>query len=368
MFVGVIGLSSTVIASQLESSRFVPAQSGYEYVFPRDHASHDHYQTEWWYFTGHLRTTSGRRFGYELTFFRRGIDEPHVWDNPSVWAIRHLYLAHLALTDEQASQFRFAEKVSRAGVGKAGARETQLDVWIDRWSVKAVNPNHEKFHLLASTPTFSIDLIVEPRKPPIIHGKEGVSMKGQQPEETSHYYSLTRLQTTGTLLVDGQLMNVAGISWMDHEFGSSDLAEGLVGWDWFSLQLNNHHEIMVYGLRRSDGTFDPASSGTLVFPDGSGEYLSFGDVEISILDHWRSSESGAEYPSRWKLHLPSKNVMLSLSPRMLNQELITKHSTDVTYWEGAIDVAGKWNGQPIKGQGYVEMTGYAKPYRVTGAR
>ncbi|MEJ2229728.1 MAG: lipocalin-like domain-containing protein [Nitrospirales bacterium] len=349
--------------SDLASTGFVPARPGYVYVFPRDHGSHEQFQTEWWYFTGHLSATNGRRFGYELTFFRRGIDYPEAWSNPSAWSMRHLYFAHFALTDEADDRFQFAEKLSRAGINKAGAQADSLHVWIDRWSVKAVSADHRQFHLQAQAKSFSIDLTVESRKPPVIHGTNGVSRKGQHPEHTSHYYSLTRLQTDGSVVVDGTRLTVKGTSWMDHEFGSADLAEGLVGWDWFSLQLENNYDIMAYGLRREDGTFDPASSATLVSPNGSPTSLSLEEIRVRVQRHWTSPVSGARYPNQWSFSIPSEAVELTISPRMAQQELVTRRSTGVTYWEGAVDVTGLWKGRDIHGQGYVELTGYAEPYR-----
>ncbi len=346
------------------TSRFSPATPGYTYAFPRDHGSHEQYQTEWWYFTGHVSASNGRRFGYELTFFRRGIDSPHVWTNPSKWAMRHVYLAHFALTDEQAGKFRVAEKISRAGVGKAGAKPDQLDVWIDRWQVVAVSPAHQQLHLQAEAENFSIDFIVESRKLPVTHGTHGVSYKGQKSGETSHYYSLTRLETTGSVHADGKMINVEGISWMDHEFGSGELASNLVGWDWFSIQLDNEHELMAYGLRHADGTFDPASSGTIVFPDGSSKAISFQKLNIEVSQHWISPVSQARYPNQWTLAMPDESIELALSPRMANQELVTARTTGVTYWEGAVDITGVWKGQDVHGQGYVELTGYAEPYSV----
>lgn len=342
---------------------FAPARPGYVYVFPRDHGSHEQFQTEWWYFTGHLSSTNGRRFGYELTFFRRGSDSPDAWSNPSAWAMRHLYFAHFALTDEANEQFRFAEKLSRAGIKKAGAEADRLNVWIDRWSVKTVAPDHRQFHLQAQAEDFSIDLTLESSKPPVTHGIDGVSRKGQHPEDTSHYYSLTRLQTAGSVVVQGTPLAVNGVSWMDHEFGSADLSEGLVGWDWLSLQLENEYDIMAYGLRRADGTFDPASSGTLVRPNGSSTSLSLEEINVTVQGHWTSPVSGARYPNQWTLSIPSEKVELNISPRMANQELVTRRSTGVTYWEGAVDVTGLWKGEDIHGQGYVELTGYAEPYR-----
>ena len=358
---GVSGVCAEISKETLHE--FAPARPGYVYVFPRDHGSHEEFQTEWWYFTGHLSSTNGRRFGYELTFFRRGIDSPEVWSNPSAWAMRHLYLAHFALTDEANEQFQFAEKLSRAGINKAGAETDGLNVWIDRWLVKTVAPDHRQFHLQAQAEGFSIDLTIESRKPPVIHGLHGVSRKGQHPEDTSHYYSLTRLDTTGSVVVQGMPLAVNGVSWMDHEFGSADLAEGLVGWDWLSLQLENEYDIMAYGLRRADGTFDPASSGTLVRPNGSSTSLSLEEIRVSVQGHWTSPVSGARYPNQWTLSIPSEAMELKISPRMVDQELVTRRSTGVTYWEGAVDVTGLWKGQEIHGRGYVELTGYAEPYR-----
>lgn len=352
-----------VAANSLPSNpRFLSAKPGYVYVFPRDHGSHEQFQTEWWYFTGHLQSSNGHRFGYELTFFRRGIASPQVWSNPSKWAMRHLYLAHFALTDKQAKQFQFAEKMSRAGIGKAGAQADVLDVWIDHWSVKAIDSDHQQFHLQAQVEEFSIDLVLETEKPPVMHGINGVSYKGQQTGQTSHYYSLTRLHTSGLVRVGDVSLPVEGLSWMDHEFGSGELADNLVGWDWFSLQLDNTHEIMAYGLRRADGTFHPASSGTFVLPNGSSRGLGLQDLRIEVDNHWSSPVSGARYPNQWTFSIPGEGIELTLSPIMSGQELVTRRSTGVTYWEGAVDVTGRWKDDDIHGQGYVELTGYAEPY------
>ena len=343
--------------------KFQQALAEYGYTFPKDHGSHDTFLTEWWYFTGHVFTPDDRRFGYELTFFRRAIDDERVWAHPSRWAIRQLYLAHFALTDEENGNFRYAEKISREGLGKAGAKQGTLETWIDQWSIKAVDPEHQQFYLQAETNNFAVELVTNASRPPVIHGLHGVSRKGAQDIHASHYYSLTRLHTTGTLRVDSESFKVTGMSWMDHEFASSDLEDGLVGWDWFSLQLESGHDIMTYWLRREDGTFTPASSGTLIFPDGSSLHLSRKDLNITILDYWESPKSGARYPSQWTLGIHSHHIQLHITPHMADQELRTGRSTQVTYWEGAVDVSGTFAQKPITGMGYVELTGYAKPYK-----
>lgn len=342
---------------------FRQAVTGYRYAFPRDHGSHDEFRTEWWYYTGHLTAENGRRFGYQVTFFRRGIADEHVRNNPSRWAIRHLYLAHAALSDHGAQRFRFAEKVSRAGLGKAGSDSERLHVWIDRWAAEASTPAHDRQHLQASAGDFSLDLSLKAEKPPVVHGEGGISRKGEGYGQASHYYSMTRLSTTGTIVVDGTRLAVTGTSWMDHEFGPGDLGDDQVGWDWFGIQLHNRTELMLYRLRRADGTVDPVSSGTLIPPDGRPRLLSSSDIHIEVLDHWKSTTSGARYPSRWRISIPEIRLVLHLAPYLPNQELITRRSTQVTYWEGAVQITGSQEDAAITGDGYVELTGYAERFK-----
>ena len=363
---GIMLSSSPLLATERDLTsppNFHQALPGYEFNFPRDHGSHDFFLTEWWYFTGHLWSTEGKRFGYELTFFRRALEDPQVWRNPSRWAFRQLYFAHLALTEVDNGRFRFAEKISRGGIGKAGAKTGMFHVWLDQWSATAVTADHQEFHLQASTPEIAIDLNVRLKRPPVIHGLDGISQKGSQTEQASHYYSLTRLATKGVLWVEGEKQEVRGTSWMDHEFGSGSLAEGLVGWDWFSIQLESGYEIMAYWLRRADGTFDASSSGTVVTPNGETHHLSQDDLKLDILEHWHSQTSGARYPSRWTLTIVPFDIRLHITPHLNDQELRTTKSTQITYWEGAVEVTGRFGNAQVTGMGYVELTGYAEPYR-----
>jgi predicted secreted hydrolase len=354
------------VAAPAASSKpdpFQQAEPGYRYRFPYDHGAHDTFRTEWWYYTGHLTTGEGRRFGYQLTFFRRAIEPERVGSAGSRWAIRHLYLAHAALSDLDRKRFRYAEKLSRAGLGKAGAETGRLRVWIDRWSAEGSAAPHEHHRLRAAADQFALDLTVEPEKPPVVHGERGVSRKGSAPSQASHYYSLPRLATTGTLVVDGERLSVRGTSWMDHEFGSGDLGEDLAGWDWFGLQLDGGTELMLYRLRRTDGTVAPASSGTAILPDGRTRPLSSADIQVEVLDHWSSPASDGRYPSRWRVTVPALALSLDIRPLLPDQELITTRSTQVTYWEGAVAIAGRLRDAPVSGQGYVELTGYAEPMK-----
>jgi predicted secreted hydrolase len=349
---------------------FQQARPGYRYLFPRDHGSHPAFQTEWWYYTGHLHAADGRRFGYELTFFRRGLrrtDQPHQdsasSQKQSRWRINDLYLAHFALTDLSERRFHYAEKISREGLGKAGADQGRLRVWIDQWSAAMPEGSNGTHRLTAAMEDYGIELALSPAKPPVIHGSQGVSRKGSKPKEASHYYSLTSLATTGTLTVKGEPIPIRGQSWMDHEFGSGELSAELVGWDWFSLQLTTGEELMWYRLRREDGLADPASSGTWVGADGRNVPLTTEAIRLDELDRWTSPQSHAHYPSRWRVSSEALDLTLNVEPLLSDQELITRRSTRVTYWEGAVHITGTLRGKPVTGQGYVELTGYAARYQ-----
>ena len=175
------------------------------------------------------------------------------------------------------------------------------------------------------------------------------------------------MQISGTLRV-GQgeaatIHRVRGTAWMDHEFGSSQIGEGQVGWDWFSIQLENGSEVMLYIMRKRNGTADRFSSASWIDPSGVNQHLEREDFRVEVLKKWKSPNSGGTYPIRWRIHIPSRRATFYIEPVFPNQELTTAKSTKVNYWEGAIRVRGKADGSPIKGQGYVEMTGYAGTFR-----
>ena len=338
---------------------FKRAVPGYTVSFPADHAAHPAYQTEWWYYTGHLRATSGKTYGYQLTFFRHRLDSSGPTLSPSKWFADNLYMAHMAITDEQGRRFVYGEKRNRAALGLAGAAEERYHVWNEDWLAERLGSVH---HLKGDIPGFKLNLILTPLKPPVLHGanQDGLSQKGEGQGHASYYYSYTRMQTEGVLHTSDGALDVEGISWMDHEFGSTQLQESQVGWDWYSVQLANNHELMLYHIRHKDGSFDPYSSGTLVRPDGTSLHLRREDFQIQAHDTWRSSKSGAVYPQRWTLHVPKADLTLHLEPVLTDQELITDNSTRVTYWEGSVWVRGSMQGQATEGVGYVEMTGYVQ--------
>lgn len=361
----VLGIGLCVVGPSGAADRpqeFRLATEGYRYEFPRDHGSHDGFRTEWWYYTGNLTTKHGRQFGYQLTFFRRGMPAEQIKTLPSKWSVTQLYLAHFAVSDLKNGRFHFVEKISRAGLSKAGAESNRLHVWIDRWHTESPQSTRDHQILSAAKGDLAIQLTVAPEKPLVIHGAGGISRKGAEPGQASHYYSFTRLATSGTIMIGSESFDVTGTSWMDHEFGSADLGKDLVGWDWFGLQLTDQTELMLYRLRRTDGSADPASSGTFIDRNGRGHHFSIDDFRLEPISFWTSPASKARYPQKWRLTIPLKQLSIDLVPRMAEQELTTSGSTQVTYWEGAIEATGTSQGRPLQGQGYMELTGYAERF------
>lgn len=330
------------------------AQPGYTFQFPRDHASHPEYKIEWWYYTGNLTARERQRFGYQLTFFRVGVDANP--KNPSRWAVRDLFMAHFAITDVTGKRYRFAERMNRAGVGWAGASVRQYRVWNQDWEASLENGRHQ---LRAADGDMAILLELTETKPPVIHGQRGVSQKGERPGNASHYYSLTRMPTRGQLSLAGEQYTVDGLSWMDHEFGTSFLEPGQIGWDWFSIQLDEGADLMLFQLRRSDGSRDRHSSGTWVEADGRRQTVESHQFRLLPGALWKSPGSGGSYPILWEIVLPKLDLSLKVRAVLPNQELSTERSTGVTYWEGAIEVIGSRSGRPVRGRGYLEMTGYS---------
>lgn len=324
-----------------------------EFHFPEDHGPHPGFRTEWWYWTGNLSTADGRDFGYQLTFFR-GALAPEDTARASAWGTRHLYMGHLALADMGGGRFHATERFSREALGLAGARAEPFRVWLEDWNAEASGEGALPLRLTARGGDVSLSLVLEAGKPPVLQGDRGLSQKGPEPGNASHYYSLTRMPTRGQVTVDGHAYEVTGQSWMDREWSTSALGQEQVGWDWFSLQLSDGGELMYYQLRRRDGTADSFSAGTLVPARGEPVRLSREDVRLEVTETWKSPHSGVVYPARWRLSVPSRGLTLDITPALADQELLVS----VRYWEGSVRFSGTHAGQPVQGRGYVELTGY----------
>ncbi|MFN8586975.1 MAG: lipocalin family protein [Candidatus Eisenbacteria bacterium] len=360
-----------------DADGFRHAVAPYAFAFPRDHASHPEFRTEWWYYTGHLEeagasgtggretaagtpVAGGRRFGYELTFFRVGIAGPNApvpEGARSAWRQRDVMFVHLALTDATGRRFHYHEAARRPALGVAGADSTRYAVWLER-SYARLAPGGRDHELYGEAPEFAFGLTLEPGKPPVVHGEGGVSRKAAETGMASHYYSLTRMPTRGRLRVGDDTLQVVGESWMDHEFGSGRMSGTHAGWDWFALQLDDGRELMLYQLRRRDGSIEPFSAGTLVDRDGRSRHLPREVFRVAATSRWTSPRTRAVYPSGWTIELPGESLSLTVTPELADQELTATAMGGVVYWEGAVRVRGTQRGRALTGKGYVELTGY----------
>jgi predicted secreted hydrolase len=345
------------IACSQENETFAFATADRGIRLPADHAAHPDFRTEWWYFTGQLRARDGRRFGFQLTWFRSALTAEQ--RAVSKFKAATVYFAHFTITDKDGRTFRFAEKISRGGsYDNSGADARVLHTWIGDWKLEGLGT---MFYLSARQDSSALSLIATPRKPVVLQGTNGYSQKGAEPTNASMYYSIPRLSLVGVLTLDGEPVEVEGQAWMDHEFGTSQLDKGQVGWNWFSLQLANNEEVMIYGLRHADGTYDEHSRGAYILSNGTSVPLRLSEYRIDVLGRWKSPKSGATYPAKWRISIPSQAFEATVTPYVDDQELRTENTSRVTYWEGAVSVDATRNGARVGGEGYVELTGYAAP-------
>jgi predicted secreted hydrolase len=364
ILINIITLSAcqSVTRQPVISGEAVPSSDGFsralgprEFDFPTDDGPHPDFQTEWWYFTGNLADSTGRRFGYQLTFFRRALmPSVEVLERSSPWAVNQIYMAHFALTDVSAKDYHYYERFERGSADLAGAAGLPaFEVWLHDWSV--IQTGEGTYQLHSAQGEDSLDLVLDDRQGRVLQGQAGFSPKGPGEGNASFYISHPRLESEGSLVFGGEGFTVTGWSWMDHEFSTSALTDEQIGWDWFALHLSDGSELMVYTIRRQDGELDPFSSGTYIAPDGKVQALTADDFEIEINDTWRSPHSGGVYPAGWVLRVPLADLNLIVSPYVSDQEL----NASFTYWEGAVAVTGNRAGSKLTGNGYVELTGYA---------
>ena len=349
-----------------DTAGFERALQPRDFDFPLDHGAHPSFASEWWYFTGNLASAEGRRFGYQLTFFRISLAPPgSIVPRPSAWAGNQVWMAHFALTDIAGERFFAFDRFQRGALGLAGAQASPWRVWLDDWSLEQVGETPFPLRLRARQRTdaggdsgdhVAIDLTLDPLKPMVLQGESGLSRKGPTPGNASYYYSYTRLQTNGVVQAGGREHRVAGTSWLDREWGTSALEEGQVGWDWFALQLSDGTELMYYQLREADGNAAPQSTGVLVLANGDYTALPPGSAVLEVEGEWESPLDGIAYPSGWTLSIPGRDIVLHIEPVLDAQEL----DVAFRYWEGAVVVRGTGQGgRSVDGRGYVELTGYA---------
>jgi predicted secreted hydrolase len=342
------------------AAQYRTAVPGYRFEFPRDYFDHSDFQTEWWYYTGNLKSTNGHRYGFELTFFRQAVSRDPA--QAATWDVKDIYLTHLALSDLDGQKFYHTERMNRAGPGIAGVSASSARIWNGNWQIQWEGADQK---LQAIDKQFQLNLKLHPEKPPVIHGENGVSQKSEGAGHASYYISLTRLAAVGKLELNGETLEVSGLAWMDHEFFTRELESDQIGWDWLSLQLEDNTELMLFRIRRRDGSLDPFSAGTFVDARGKSTHLRAADFILRPLaENWTSPATHANYPLAWKITIPKLEIELEAHTSLPTQELTGKTALAPTYWEGATTLTGHRGQMPLAGVGYLEMTGYDRAVKL----
>lgn len=327
---------------------------------PKDLSAHANAQTEWWYYTGHAKTDTGREFGFELVFFKRRTD----LDRFSVVPLRLLgnpfYFAHFAITDKTNGRFTYSHRKSANGPLDLPARASESHYYLSLgdWTARLAGDSHVLRANIGATATFEASLT--PSKPVLLNGENGVSFKDEG--EASRYFSYTRMGIEGDLVLDGKIEHFTGAAWMDREFGTWEPTQNQKGWDWFSIQLNDGSELMVYQLRNAEGEPTRFSTGCLHDSEGGVTRLCWEDFVITPTGKWKSPRSEGEYPSGWTLSVPKLDLEFEIHPVLQDQELDTRGTTMIVYWEGACTVVGISKGRNITGDAYVELVGYDRSH------
>jgi len=316
-----------------------------EFKFPEDHGAHRDFQTEWWYATGNLQDSSGNEFGYQLTIFRNNID-PNFLTGNSGLKTNQIYMGHLAISDIKNKEFYSYEIFQRSAASLAGS--TSKETWINNWKF-----NWEPLKLYAKQGDIVLDLNLKAQKQIVLQGNQGLSQKSSQPGNASYYYSIPRLESTGSIIIKGKTYRVKGESWIDREWSTSSLGADELGWDWFSLQMSDNYELMYYQIRNKSG-ISPMSLGALIDPNSAKISVPLEDIELKVIERWISPKTKISYPAKWHLVIKKQDLDLVISPLINNQE----HQFRYSYWEGAVKITGTHAGKKINGKGYVELTGY----------
>jgi predicted secreted hydrolase len=326
-------------------------------VFPRDDAPHDRL-TEWWYDTGHLVTAEGRRFGFELVVFRaeRGAF-------PVSWA------SHLAITDESGERFLYDQRSEVGSQVDRSIEDQGFDLAItgdrlpgvrdtaDPWRMRGRLARHEleARGTAADGTSFGLRLELEdPVADPMLHGGGGWIDFG--PAGSSYYHSRPRMTAAGEIAIDGEVLDVEGSAWFDHQWGDFISVGG--GWDWFAVNLDDGTDLTVSVVRDRGGEAVPAY-GTIRDALGDRE-LPPGSVTVEATGAWTSPRTGVAWPAGWRLEVPDDDLVVDLHPTVADQELDTTPTTGVVYWEGSQAVTARHAGRSVGGEGYVELTGYAR--------
>ena len=351
---------------------YPPVVPGYELAFPRDEGSHPDYRIEWWYVTGQLDDAESKvkaPRGFQVTFFRvrTGLAE----NNPSNFAPRQVLFAHAAIADPVTNKLHHAQRSAREGFELAFAREGTLDVKLDDWSIRQVQPG--QYVTVVHGDDFDFELTLASTQPPLLQGERGFSRKGPDLRAASYYYSLPQLEVSGNVVLDGRRQSVGGKAWFDHEWSSDYVDANAHGWDWLGVNLNDGGALMAFRMRDREGgerwasatlrspatalrANSPAEVGDIKAVE-AGEVTTFGreQVEWTPLKNWRSPRTGVTYPVQWRVQMGDRRYRVE--PLLLDAELDSRPTTGILYWEGPIRLIDEATGKEA-GRGYLELTGY----------
>jgi predicted secreted hydrolase len=345
---------TTLKLAPAEPLAFARATAPRAFRLPEDHGPHFEFQTEWWYYTGQLVTADERRFGFQLTFFRRGLS-PGAPPAAGL-ATNQIYFAHFAVTDVGGGRHASAERLSRGAAGLAGASGQPFRVYVEDWTASSTRPDGAAVRVRARDSGLVLDLELRATKPLVAHGDRGLSSKSDEPGNASYYVGYTRLRTSGRITTASGTFEVTGASWFDHEWATNQLAPEQAGWNWISAQFEDGTELMLYQMRLTNGAIDPISSGTFVREDGTSVALTSADFQMTPESFWKSPGTKANYPIGWRIAVSKEQLEFIIEPVLANQELVF---SPLIYWEGAFDLVGTRASEPLRGRGYLELTGYA---------
>lgn len=345
--------SDLALAALLNSTNndFAEVQPDWLFRFPNDHAAHPDFRTETWYFNASLQTSQSHFFGFQLNFFRLALT-PEKPDTDSAWATNQIYRAHVAVSDQQNNQFYADEKFSRVALGLAGSETNPASVWLENWRMQVSDDTDQ--------PTFTIQLASEEMAAQLTLKSLKTTINDSalsDRRQPFHAYWLPRLQVEGSLNLAGETLAVSGTAWFDHLWGLVPMGRGQLALNRFVIQLDDQRELLIFQLRRRDGSGQPLNSGFLIDADGKLRELKRRDIELEAQqDEWYSPKTAVSYPLHWRLRLTKENLTLMLSPLIENQEL----DLALRYWAGAMQVSGEANGKSITGHGFIELSGYAQ--------
>jgi predicted secreted hydrolase len=349
---------------------YPPVLPGTQLEFPRDEGSHPDYRIEWWYVTGQVAGANDKAAaprGFQVTFFRvrTGLAER----NPSAFAPRQVLFAHAAIADVESGRLHHAQRAGRTGFDLVQAREGQVDVQLDDWSLRQVRPG--EYLTVVHGEDFDFELSLRSTQPPLLQGDRGFSRKGPDPLAASHYYSLPQLQVSGEIVLDGKRQRVTGKAWFDHEWSSNYVDRDALGWDWMGVNLHDGGALMAFRMRDAQGgerwaaathRFGNRDSARLLSADRiralsllPQRTFSRDEVEWTPLRSWRSPRTGVTYPVAWRVQVGDRRYRVE--PMLLDAELDSRPTTGILYWEGPIRLLDDASGEEV-GRGYLELTGY----------